>query len=667
MPTARRTAPPPPPGQFATMSVPDAISEGGLLAHDFRQPSWRRWKAIMKAAAGQPLSPEEDELFRAVAQRDPPTRQVKELWVVAGRRAGKDSIASAIATCAALNDYSAYLRTGEVATIACLASTREQSAIVFKYIRGYFAKPPLNALVVKMTDSTIELSNSCEIVVQTNDFRVVRGKSIVVAILDEVAYYKGDDSANSDKELYNAILPAMATFPNPMLIGISSPYIKQGLLYDKWAEYFGKNDPNTLVLHGGSRDFSFDLVPQAMIDQRLAEDPEGAGAEYLGRWRSDGGTFLDRETVLGAVDRGVTGRPPMAGVEYVLFIDPSGGRADAFAAAIAHDEDGVAVVDVATEWMPPFDPGPVVADIANLAEQYGVSRVSGDRHAEGWVTEAFARVGLAFDVSDRTRSDIYTGVLPLFASGRIKIPDNARLVHELVTLERHPGRTGKDAITHPKGGADDLANAVSGAAVKVISDAKPVMIKRQYLLAEDGSPWPVREVWHVTTVVAMSKATSLAGVLYVGLDRQQILLPGEQLANPVVVLDFDLSLPGPNLFQGIAAKAMELGEFYNAARNGSDRAVFMWTDPRIAERARFSGLNVDEIPATLLRDDETSILALGQYAEGGLLKLSAPAVEKAATHPLGGAIDFRAGDRSKDNPLRQALLWALALMLAPMP
>jgi len=58
-------------------------------------------------------------LFREVAgDRDPPARPVKELWIIAGRRAGKDSLASAIATAFAMGDYRKYLRPGETASIA---------------------------------------------------------------------------------------------------------------------------------------------------------------------------------------------------------------------------------------------------------------------------------------------------------------------------------------------------------------------------------------------------------------------------------------------------------------------------------------------------------------------------------------------------------------------
>jgi hypothetical protein len=45
---------------------------------------------VLKAAYTLSMTDEDRMQFCAVAQRDPPPRQVRELWVVAGRRAGKD-------------------------------------------------------------------------------------------------------------------------------------------------------------------------------------------------------------------------------------------------------------------------------------------------------------------------------------------------------------------------------------------------------------------------------------------------------------------------------------------------------------------------------------------------------------------------------------------------
>src|SRR5512138_3534888 len=126
-----------------------AIANPSLLGAGFPGESWDRWRAVLKAAYAEPLTPDEYRLFYEVAERDPPSRPVRELWCVIGRRGGKDSIASAIATTVALGDYKKYLRPGEVATILCLAVDRTQASIVTGYIAGYFDTNPLLAPLVQ--------------------------------------------------------------------------------------------------------------------------------------------------------------------------------------------------------------------------------------------------------------------------------------------------------------------------------------------------------------------------------------------------------------------------------------------------------------------------------------------------------------------------------------
>src|SRR4051812_16514528 len=155
------------------MSPASAIGDPALLGPSFVGASWDTWRATLRAAYAEPLNPDELTLFHAVAgARDPPRTPVKELWVVAGRRSGKDSIASAIATTIALGDHRKHLRPGERASVLCLAVDREQAKIVHRYIAGYFKEIKLlTPLVSRETDDGLELSNNVEIVVSTNSYR----------------------------------------------------------------------------------------------------------------------------------------------------------------------------------------------------------------------------------------------------------------------------------------------------------------------------------------------------------------------------------------------------------------------------------------------------------------------------------------------------------------
>ncbi len=60
--------------------------------------TWSTWLAILKAAFMLPLTPEELEVFNAIAGGRPlPRKRLRELWVIAGRRSGKSRMAALLA------------------------------------------------------------------------------------------------------------------------------------------------------------------------------------------------------------------------------------------------------------------------------------------------------------------------------------------------------------------------------------------------------------------------------------------------------------------------------------------------------------------------------------------------------------------------------------------
>ena len=216
-------------------TIIDAMTDAECFGPSFEGESWNAWRAILKAAFAIPMTPAELTTFGELAGgRAPPKRRVRELWVAAGRRAGKDGIASLLATFAATIEQAhvGRLRPGETAVVECLAVDREQARIVLSYIKALFASiPDLGAMVKRETRFGLDLDNSVAIEVTTNNFRQARGRTVLLAILDEVAFYRSDDSATPDYEVYRAVVPSLATLPDSLLVAISSPYRKAGLLW----------------------------------------------------------------------------------------------------------------------------------------------------------------------------------------------------------------------------------------------------------------------------------------------------------------------------------------------------------------------------------------------------------------------------------------------------
>jgi hypothetical protein len=458
-------------------SIVDFLDDRELLATHFEGPSWARWRAVLKGAFALPMTGAEIELFRESAGgRDPPAKPVRELVCTIGRGGGKDSIASALATWIAVTADTSHLRPGEYASVLCFASDRDQAGIAFDYIRGFFEHEdtPLLRGMVKLrgnrpciTDDTIELTNRARIIVGTNNRRSPRGRTIAAAIYDEVGFWYSEHYANPDFETDTAVSPGLARFPGSLKILISSVNKRSGLLYDRFARFYSKNDADTLVVSGTSLDFNPLLDPQ-IIEAELERDPERAAAEYLSKWRDDLTLFIDRALIEAAVERGCLVRPPEGEAGYVAFADASSGRGDSFALAVAHrSPDGFYILDCLWEKPSPFNVETAVGEACEILRNYRLERVIDDKYAVGFVESAFQRNGIFYETSERDKSALYLEALPLFTTGRVRLLDNRKLAHQFTSLERRTSPIGKDSVSHPdhKNAHDDLANACAGALV----------------------------------------------------------------------------------------------------------------------------------------------------------------------------------------------------------
>jgi hypothetical protein len=391
-----------------SFTIVDAMDHPGLFRRWFEGPSWDAWRVILRAAFHLPMSKNEIAIFRAIAGgRAPPKKRVKELWIIAGRRAGKDSAASLIAayTAALFQAGSDRLRPGERALVQLLACDRDQAKVVFGYIRSFFEfLAPLANMIVRQTSNTIELKNVVDITVSTNSHRSTRGRSVLVSIFNECAFYRSEDSAaSSDSELYAAVLPSMATLPGSMLIGISSPYRKAGLLYAKFTKHFGQDDDGCLVIQAPTAVLN-PTIDQAIIDKAMEDDPAAARAEWLGEFRDDISGFVDADVVAACVSPGVRELPPVRGIRYFGFVDPSGGSSDSMTTAIAHREADRVIIDLVRERRPPFSPTDVCLEFSAALRSYNVGSVQSDKYAGSWVVESLAAQGIRCEQSAEPES-----------------------------------------------------------------------------------------------------------------------------------------------------------------------------------------------------------------------------------------------------------------------
>jgi hypothetical protein len=214
-------------------------------------------------------------------------------------------------------------------------------------------------------------------------------------------------------------------------------------------------------------------IDAQVVADAYEDDPEAARAEFGAAFRTDLADYVSREVVERLVSLGTYERAPMGGTRYQAFVDPSGGSADSFTLAIAHEAAGVAVLDLVRERWPPFSPEAVAAEFSAVLKSYGLTAVTGDKYGGQWPREQFRKRGVTYEPSDRSKSEIYLEALPLLNAGRVDLLDSERLVDQICGLERKTARGGRDSIDHGPHAHDDLANAALGAAWLVAGKARP--------------------------------------------------------------------------------------------------------------------------------------------------------------------------------------------------
>jgi hypothetical protein len=340
------------------MNIIDIINDQRFFKPLFRnEQSWRAWRVFLKALFGIPITDEsERELFQScTGLKEPKNGPSREAYVIAGRRSGKSYMSSLIAVyLAAFKDWSPYLSPGEKGWIFIIATDKEQAKIIKKYISGILnSNEVFKRLIERELQTEIELKNGVVIAVKTCNYRTVRGFTVLAAICEEIAFWRDENSANPAEEVLAALRPSLATVPESMLIGISTPYSRSGLLWEKYRKYFGNSEVRSPLIWKAPTRVMNPTIDNNIIENDLQDDHARAKAEWEAEWREDIEGFLSLEVIEAAVVPGRFELPKLPDVTYSAFIDPSGGRQDSFTLAISHkEENGKIVLDCTREAAP---------------------------------------------------------------------------------------------------------------------------------------------------------------------------------------------------------------------------------------------------------------------------------------------------------------------------
>jgi hypothetical protein len=615
-----------------TMTLLDAVRDKHLFAPWFKnEATWRAWFTFLSALFALPMTEDQLALYRECTGRsEPPAAPATEAWLVCGRRAGKSFVLALVAVfLACFTDHRRYLARGERGVIMVIAADRKQARVILGYVRALLLEVPMLARrVEREIADAFDLNNNVSIEVATASFRSTHGYTMIAGLLDEIAFWRseGDDP---DAEIIAALRPAMATIPAAMLLCASSPYARRGVMWDAYRKHHGRDGP-VLVWKAPTRTMN-PTVPQAVIDEAYERDPASAAAEYGAEFRTDIETYISREVVEACTVAGRHELPSIAGSDYVAYIDPSGGTGDAMTMALAHREGDRLVLDCVRERRAPFSPDDVVREFADVLRAYGVVHVVGDRYAGEWPVEAFSKHGIRYEVSERTKSELYGALLPLSNSRRAELLDHARLATQFCQLERRTARGGRDSIDHAPGAHDDLANAVAGALI-LAQTAVPALWTREAL----GPPAAMPLCSEVAFAVLVAGLRGI-GAVYCGRWR-----------GVLTVLDAELAMPSPPALDGVLTRLLHLAQVARAPL-----AVLFAQGSLAGEYAR-RGVEVHNIDRLLA--DEFLSVSVAVHVAAGEVKFVDGVLAKAPE-----LLDGSARGGGKDIPLRDAFLCGVAV------
>lgn len=444
-----------------------------LLSDEGLSPAQR---TALKTVYGLELKEEEFEIYRRATElQEYARREQSEATFICGRRSGKTTRIGALIAL-----YEAYryhnVPAGEHAYVVLIAPLKKQAKEAFRAIKRYINNSPtLKRTVVKIRKDEIELDNGVIIACWTCSAINVRGSSIICAICDEIAFWQHEDTgANPEEEVMEALRPAMATLVNTKIIKISTPYRKEGLL---WNEFQKRHELDHPIFQLSTAGMNPSGVSSAFLERERQRNEEKYLREYEVIFTDQIATFIGSNTLDDCIQKGCTELPPHNDATYLAAIDPAFKRDD-FALVIAERmRDGTITIVCAKTWTgTPNEPLPfqsVCREIARILKMYGINSLFGDQHCAVAIAQEFLKLGITyreFNISPSPKMDIFTNLKHLLIGRKIHLLDDPNLLKQFRSLREHKAKNGRIEIRSGHGAKDDLVFATALAAYHLSKD-----------------------------------------------------------------------------------------------------------------------------------------------------------------------------------------------------
>jgi hypothetical protein len=455
------------------MKLSKKISFAAFCADILGEPISAAWITVFKAFEGQPLTDAELEIWRALSgQEDYAPQERGELWCIKGRRAAGTKTAAKFVTYlihAHGHEFRRFAAKSDRLHALIVLQTRDIAKEVMAYFNGFYADSPLlSGEVAEMFKNSIELKNGFVVSIATCSYRAPRGMNIPIGLLDETGAWR-TEGTDLDVEVYRSLRPALIQFKNSRLIGLGSPWVRAGLLFDCWQHRFDRTDRLVLCTPTPAMN---PLIDPEELAREQANDASNYRREFLAEWLDDVDSFLPDSDINAAVRNGVRERAPAVVFQgaYTAAIDASGltGK-DRFVLGIAHrirkaSSENVSVdFDLLRGWSR-APVGAVCDEVAAILKSYSLASVVADQFGFSFLKELLAQRGISVSqrpFTTRSKPEILLDLKLGLAQGRISLLDHTESLRELRMLESRRTSGGSYGIGGPRNAHDDYAITIA--------------------------------------------------------------------------------------------------------------------------------------------------------------------------------------------------------------
>ena len=473
----------------------EAVSEPLLLAKAWQKLSPPQ-KSMLKIMYGLPLDEEglrHYSIFQEratfdnlgfVTQVEPARDYIpmehEEVWGVLGRRSGKTSgfLAFILVYEALLGGHTAFAsKKQQVSSFIVAQKLDVAQGIIRDFIEPMVATSKILEKEIKKSNSDgLIFKNGHMILPAPPVTKNFRGAAIPVVAIDEAAFfYKDSDSANPDFEVIRAVTPAQAQFPNRKLVGASTIWSKEGIIWEaknagSYGHKLADDDDrkpkfkHALVLVAPTPAMQNPLLSdRKWFEREFKKDPDAYRREILNQ-ASDAISGLFAESLLrGAIQDAPEKREYNEDFFYVGALDPAF-RGDDFAFTVGHyDAEKGFVQDLLKKWSPKeakLNPAIILDEVKQDVLMYQVQVVYSDQYQLESLNQLAQERGFSItghDMTANSKSRIYGSFLQLLRNGRVKLLRDYDQFQQLLLIQRTIGHGGYVRISSPAGKHDDLA------------------------------------------------------------------------------------------------------------------------------------------------------------------------------------------------------------------